>query len=873
MDTKLVYVNKGTAVVNNEETGEFINATPSVICNAGDLVSIESIAVSTDGTGADTIEIPQISKDYEYKTNELKIEFMTYLHDNFQYAVRLPVSGQRIFKSTPTELHYGDVLPDEFIVSNNQDYVPKNPFWAEVYGGYRYYIGSWGAPGADPTKPTSSNQNNQNVSTGKLVFNFLTTQIPLKVDYGYNTPENITSKITSDLHSSMFIPQRLNEDIYPINYYTPNISNVTSQNQYAVIQATCVSEDSSVITVYGIPQSYKNTSTNWYSTYQNLIAVQQPFYWYWGSRLQAELPNGCQKQLGYMNATYPSNNLSQADIVTINHLRIYNNPNTGTQTTYVNTSDVVATNLQFDERTIFRVQNYIHSMKQYLSSIKVTREQMKQNRDKFVTRFLFGKFYDQDSSPYANLSPLPDKMGTTAANSICNAWCQMKTFFNSEVFNNAVLPVSQPGVEIINEPLTLANGVVLSTNKEVCEYYDINIVRVRATGNTIDTIGFVVQGRSIQHLHGNPADRVVVPGSFCLFDSTFSREESQALIVATTDLRVGGNKHTLADIVPGFNIGAPNINLTFNGDRSRFAWSDMYWANYIGNPQGGDTSNPDADSEVISCNRVTSDSFYRPLAPAEVIFTQYAQSGLAFWNFYVKDSDDTWQKINKTDPNDINDKYTKGNFMSRIGFNFGDLFDSYGIPMAFYQDRASFNNAEILYPQFFPYPLTNNPEVDTAFNISINATDTELPTFNLSLERNVTGINVAVQSSEILARNKPDKLATPYWLIESDLIPAIKYYVDGIPRNIMGVCNRAYGSGDFVFSFAQDYKFICTKSFVISHIKTNILTSDLLPALVDGNTTVIYKIESPILPNFVSRTEELEIQERSKGEGKSSSSS
>jgi len=385
MDVKLLYVNKGSAYVKNEDNGEFISEVNSTICKAGDSVSVEGIAVSTKGTGADTIEIPTSLKNYRYRTNELKIEFMTYLHDNFQYAVRLPVSGQNIFKATPTELHYGDVLPDEFRVSNNQDYVPKNPFWSQLYGGYRYYIGSWGNAGGDPTKPTASTQNNQNVSTGKLVFNFLTTEVPIKVDYGYNTPENITSKITEDLHSSMFIPQRLNEDVIPLNYYTPNVSNTTSQNAYPTTQATCVSEDSSVITIYGIPQSYKNITTNWYSTYQNLIAVQQPFYWYWGTRLQAELPNGCQKQLGYMNATYPTNNLSQADIVTINELRA----TTTNPTTYVNTSDVVATNLQFDERTISRVQNYIHSMKVYNSSIKVTREQMKQNREKFVTRKFF----------------------------------------------------------------------------------------------------------------------------------------------------------------------------------------------------------------------------------------------------------------------------------------------------------------------------------------------------------------------------------------------------------------------------------------------------------------------------------------------------
>ena len=74
-------------------------------------------------------------------------------------------------------------------------------------------------------------------------------------------------------------------------------------------------------------------------------------------------------------------------------------------------------------------------------------------------------------------------------------------------------------------------------------------------------------------------------------------------------------------------------------------------------------------------------------------------------------------------------------------------------------------------------------------------------------------------------------------------------------------------SGDIVYSFAQDYKFIATKPFVISHIKTNILTSDLLPADVDDSTTIVYKIESPILPNFLSESqlmEEIEEEEEKK---------
>jgi hypothetical protein len=847
METKLLYVNKGSAYVRNNDTGDFISEVQSTICKAGDLVSIEGVAISTKGTGADTIEIPSVLKNYRYKTNELKVEFMTYIHDNFQYAVRLPVKTGNIYVNQ-NFVNYGDSTPDPIRVGNNNDYSPKNENWVNTYAGYRYYIGSFNYDGNDIRFPIPTVANDQYNSLGKLGFQFLTTEVPIKVDVGYNTPENITSKVTQDLHSSMFVPNRVNSETIPLNYYQPNYINTTAFTND--LQATCVSENSSVITIDGVPKNYFSTPTEWYSLYQNFIAVQNPFYWYWGSRLKSYPSVGVGKQNGYMNATYPTNNLTQADIVTINELR-----GTGTRT-FFNEGDVIATNLMYNTITIYRVQQFIHSLKIYNDRTGKTREEMKQDKSNFTSRFLFGMFDDSDNDPYANVAALPDKMGT-GVNSVCNYWTQMKTFYNENLLRVASLPVSQPGIEIVDETFTLDDGTVLQDNEEVCKYYDINIVRIRATGNDVDTIGFI--STEVPVMLGSTINNPVVPGSFCLFDSSFTREESQALLVATTDLKAGGNKHTLADIVRGFNIGAPNINLTFNGDRSRFGWSNMYWSNYIGNELNSTTSVPDADVEVISCNRLNT-GLYRP-TNSEVVYTQFAQSGLSFWNFYVRDGQNNWILIDKDNDKDIKEKFTNGNFLSRLGFDFYDIFDSYGVSIAFYQERSSFNNNQIEFPQIFPYPLTNNPEVDTAFNISINANDASLPTFNLSLERNVLGINVAVQSSEILARNKPEKLATPFWLIESDIIPGVKYNVDGNTRNILGVVNRAYGSGDFVFSFASDYKFIVTKGFVVSHIKTNILTSDLLPALVDDNTTIIYKIESPILPNFVSEEEAREIEE------------
>ena len=57
METKLLYVNKGSAYVRNNDTGDFISEVQSTICKAGDLVSIEGVAISTKGKSTEQFDV------------------------------------------------------------------------------------------------------------------------------------------------------------------------------------------------------------------------------------------------------------------------------------------------------------------------------------------------------------------------------------------------------------------------------------------------------------------------------------------------------------------------------------------------------------------------------------------------------------------------------------------------------------------------------------------------------------------------------------------------------------------------------------------------------------------------------------------------
>ena len=144
--------------------------------------------------------------------------------------------------------------------------------------------------------------------------------------------------------------------------------------------------------------------------------------------------------------------------------------------------------------------------------------------------------------------------------------------------------------------------------------------------------------------------------------------------------------------------------------------------------------------------------------------------------------------------------------------------------------------------------MRTNPELDSSQALGLSVNTHSLPMYDLNIEGDYEDINTTASSCQIFANNLPNKLVFPYWLIYSDIINGITFHSveDGEQDNIIAVCNRAYISGDFAFSFATDYVFTATKDYVISGITTQILNPDLSPADVDDGTSVIYKIQKPI---------------------------
>src|SRR5210317_1224813 len=107
--TRLVYVNKGSAKIKNEETGDFVNAIENGIeIEAGDTISIEGIAVESRGVGANIIEIPSRELDYPYLTNKMELNMWYYIHHNCEYTIIQPTTKTQFSNITDkTSLKYG----------------------------------------------------------------------------------------------------------------------------------------------------------------------------------------------------------------------------------------------------------------------------------------------------------------------------------------------------------------------------------------------------------------------------------------------------------------------------------------------------------------------------------------------------------------------------------------------------------------------------------------------------------------------------------------------------------------------------------------------------------------------------------------------
>ena len=322
------------------------------------------------------------------------------------------------------------------------------------------------------------------------------------------------------------------------------------------------------------------------------------------------------------------------------------------------------------------------------------------------------------------------------------------------------------------------------------------------------------------------------------------------------------------EFINQIQVGSPNALFLFEPGRGRFGFQDLHWKKYTGNgylaksttPANGDP-NPSGSVAVNEYNK-TINFFLNPANKLTTDLHKYipyfeytgAESGIGLQDvgLYPTSHNNILNAPSITYLKSLTSTQQvqayKGSLLDRFGFEYKYLFNEFGFSECMFNSKYYANGIPSAFPQFYPSPLTTNSLIDTAMALNFDYNADGNPNFGLNFMNGFPNRNSSSESATIYATNLPQKLVFPFWLIHSDIIGGIEFHSEnqGSTSNIVAICNRAYTSGDFAFSFATDYTFTATKEYVISGINTQILNPDLTPADVNDRTSIVYKIQKRI---------------------------
>ena len=859
--THLIYVSKDKAEVNNDLDGTFLSKVDDgIIIKEGDEISIEGIAINSTGVGNDIIEVPSQVQGYNYLTNRMKFNMMVYVCHNYEVSCLLPLTTFTNKYSTITDDNYGylsNTNPALTLASIKTSTKSKNLL--ENQGGKRFYLGAYSKLLPDGTinawiSPASTPAELPNAVPNMRVFSFCESDIEFGVDIGYDNPSNIANKITQDFHAAEISQQQsqlLNSGC--VSQAFPNASFITPASAVS-FNLTCSTYNTATTTINGLP--YVNTSTSDYSWYDGILGVGNPFYCFYGSRL---LNDGSvyNEGVGLKNNTYLGNSLpANAPKDTEVYVITTAIPEDPTNTYNVLPAFfVLTTNLPFTEKALNLVQGFCRSQEALYTAAdgKFTTKELDdpKNAEYWVMPMAIGRY--DDTAATASVPLLSPCMVGGVAASLGNVDVFTRYFEDGYTRANIGSNMIFNGC-FIDDSKMVNYGGTQETAKSLVQKLNLGIVPVNTGsdfGNNEVNIGFICRGSD----YGTAtAPKKIGQGNFCLVDLSFFNPQNPTICLSNPESTATAPSPITAldQMARLINVGSPNFAMTFDGTRGRFGLTEMAWANIINNLGQTTTANASAGQEAIQAQSLYPDttSFINNGAGiTKTAYIKYAQSGLGIRNISVIKNDGSNEsvEINPFDILDVKNKF-QGSLLERLGFEYNALVNWNGIPDALFCQRTYQSVIPIANPQYFPFPLTTNLRFDTALDIGLSVNNSKYPMFNLQLGRNYTNINIQSVSDIAFATNLPQKLVFPYWLIKSDIIDGVEFNSGngGKKQNVMAVCNRAYLSGDFAFSFSTSYAFKATKEFVLTAINTQILNPDLTAADIDPKTAIIYKVVSPI---------------------------
>ena len=856
MDTTIISCNKGSAQ-NVDENGRFMCKTGDGIkVKRGDTIQIDSIGLEQTGIAGDVIEIPEdfgFDKRGErivYSPNVCGVSFAYYIHHNYEFTCRLPF---RFNQKLSTDPAFPDVVNPAiineadangnggYLIDNNtinpnfpvitndfQDHINTNVD-DRTLDGMRFYL-------------FKQNQGNYpNIAGG--YYDLLEGQVPISVKTGYDSPNNIATKITTDFHRCDFTPYNVMSSANTFDdALLPQPQTIKNFVFFGENKLITNIQDSTTISAGGAnnADTYKGCILNKTCNYQTstltdhsvLLPVGQrwygdgfasanPYLWVYGSRLNDD--DICPKD----NSVFPLAPVPR---------KIYNlfdEQDDGGGNSDWNDGYVIATNLEWSVITLSYLAPFIHSQKKFLGQVplKTPELDLPVNKQSYASPISFGKCRD-DAGAFGTAFPNPN-----CATPIISAHAMIPTYYDEQKYKLAHLgAVAQAGGALIND------GFAPDVEK-LAKDLDINVVCVSV--GAVDYIGLIYNSQAGASL---PA---IEQGSYHLIDLCFYNKMNPC--VGLFNPRINQMEaQTPTSGADGFcntlQVGCPNSLMVFQ-DNGHFGLKHLHFPIYAGNTYDATpaNANPDADVECVKIAVPTKLFAPHSELPLNVqdINLIHAQSGISIngLNLYNNETNAFELIVNPKEE-------FKYHLFNRLGFTYQQLMNDKGRPevdlnVRYYQR----NNVATAYPALFPSPITTNAVLDSSVALGLaRSVPSNLPMYDLGLTSSNNNIVINTDSAVLEAVNLATKFDFPFMLIWTDLVPQIPFHSQnsGQKDNIMGVLGRGYTSGDFVYGYTQSYSYVARKDFVLSAIKTNILKPNLQPAIVGDGTTIIYKITSPI---------------------------
>ena len=275
-------------------------------------------------------------------------------------------------------------------------------------------------------------------------------------------------------------------------------------------------------------------------------------------------------------------------------------------------------------------------------------------------------------------------------------------------------------------------------------------------------------------------------------------------------------------------VGANNPTFQWDDDLSRCSFSNLHITKRLGvedmpTDDNGDVITSTIGKEVVKVadQKIKNGYLYNLLkvydsegkhftgnGPNQNYLLNYSISGISFDSVYGEPSNENNTTVETM--TQLTESNWSNSLLYKLGFSYDDLFHRFGLPTNVYdQSKIKSKDPSVRYEKL--KPLTTNPLIDISSAIDLPIRDATFankegegdPTYTLSVGSLIpTNLDGSV-SEQIVASQLPIKQATPYYLIYCNLGNG-NFIQNTDTFNIIGICDKKFIAGDFVYGSAND---------------------------------------------------------------------